>query len=158
MLNERLIKVIERERLLNESQLGFRPKKSCTHGVYILSTVIGKLKRERIKGVLSFVDLKAAYDSVNRDKLFEAMDKLGLGGKFQRIIGSLYHNDNIIFEVNGSDTKPLYLKQGVRQGCNLSATLFKIITYRIIDELEKCKGYKLDERKITSFLMRMTGL
>ena len=140
LINERLVKLIEKENLLNESQLGFRPKKSCTHGVYILSTVIGKMKRSKLKGVLTFVDLKAAYDSVDRNRLFEAMNKLGLGGKVQGIIGSLYHQDKIIFEVNGSNTEPLYLKQGVRQGCNLSPTLFNILMREVADKLQGREG------------------
>ena len=70
--------------------------------------VIQKIKKEKIEGVLTFIDLKAAYDSVSRIELFNEMNAMGLGGRFQKLIGSLYHQDKIVFEVNGSLTKPLY--------------------------------------------------
>ena len=97
--------------------------------------------------------MKAAYDSVSRIKLFEALDSIGLGGKVQRLIGSLYKNDNIVFEVNGSTTKPLFLKQGVRQGCNLSPTLFNILMKKIADTIQSTeKGIKLGGHTLTIVL------
>ena len=153
LVNERLVTLIEEENLLNECQLGFRPKKSTRTGVFTLSMVIQKIKKERLPGVLSFIDLKAAYDSISREKLFESMDRLGLGGRFQQLIGSLYRNDKIVFEVNGSATKPLYLKQGVRQGCNLSPTLFNILMKGVADKIQATgKGINLGGRILTILL------
>ena len=139
LVNERLVAVIEEEKLLNDCQLGFRPKKSTRTGVFTLSMAIQKIKKDRIPGVLTFVDLKAAYDSVSREKLFAAMNSLGLGGRFQKLIGSLYRDDKIVFEVNGSATDPLYLRQGVRQGCNLSPTLFNILMKDVADRVQGTK-------------------
>ena len=103
--------------------------------------------------VLTFVDLSAAYDSVNRQALFKAMNALGLGGKVQQVIGSLYQNDRIIFEVNNSTTKPLFLTQGVRQGCNLSPILFNILLKQVADQLqESLTGVELDGEVISILL------
>ena len=103
--------------------------------------------------VLTFVDLSAAYDSVNRQALFRAMDAIGLGGKVQQVIGSLYQNDRIIFEVNNSSTKPLHLTQGVRQGCNLLPTLFNILLKQVADQLQdSLTGVELDGEVISILL------
>ena len=59
LVNERLVRLVESEKLLNECQLGFRPKKSTRTGVYTVSMVIQKIKKDKIPGVLTFVDLKA---------------------------------------------------------------------------------------------------
>ena len=153
LMNERLVKLVEEEHLLSDCQLGFRPKKSTRTGVYTLSMVIQKIKKEKIEGVLTFIDLKAAYDSVSRIELFNEMNAMGLGGRFQKLIGSLYHQDKIVFEVNGSLTKPLFLKQGVRQGCNLSPTLFNILMKRIADKMQATmSGIKLGGRTLTILL------
>ena len=54
------------------------------------------------------------------------MERYGMGGNLLRIIQSIYYNDQVIFQVNGEQCKPLYLKRGVKQGCNLSPVLFNL--------------------------------
>ena len=153
LFNKRLVKLIESKRLLNDCQIGFRPKKSTRAGVFIVSTVIEKAKASKTPLVLTFVDLAAAYDSVSRKSLFEAMNDLGLGGKVQQLIGSLYTNDAICFEVNGNPTKPLYLTQGVRQGCNLSPTLFNILMCQVARKVQDSfSGIELDGKILSVIL------
>ena len=130
---------------MNDSQIGFRPNLGTRQGVFTISSAIDKAKKKKIPLVLTFVDLSAAYDSVDRQALFRAMDAIGLGGKVQKIIGSLYNQDRIVFEVNGTKTAPLFLTQGVRQGCNLSPTLFNILLKQVADDLQSSlTGIELD--------------
>ena len=153
LLNTRLVKVIEENELLDHSQIGFRPKYSTRAGVYTLSTVIEKAKKLKIPLVLTFVDLAAAYDSVSRPALFRALDNLGLGGRVQKLIKSLYTNDSIVFEVNSESTVPLFLTQGVRQGCNLSPTLFNILMKQVATDLQNSlTGILLDGRVLSIIL------
>ena len=153
ILNTRLTRLVEEKELLNQSQIGFRPNQGTRQGVFTIGTLIEKAKAKKIPMVLTFVDLSAAYDSVNRQALFKAMNALGLGGKVQQVIGSLYQNDRIIFEVNNSTTKPLFLTQGVRQGCNLSPILFNILLKQVADQLqESLTGVELDGEVISILL------
>ena len=58
LINVRLTTLVEKNQLLNECQIGFRKEKSCRDGVFILSTMIEKIKQTNAPAVLSFIDLK----------------------------------------------------------------------------------------------------
>ena len=115
LINTRLVKLVEAEEILSQSQIGFRPGKSTRSAVFTLGVVIGIIKQWKLPAILSFIDLAAAYDSTNRMALFEALNDQGLGGKFTQLIASIYTRDYVTFEVNGSETRPMYMTKGVRQ-------------------------------------------
>ena len=65
---------VEEKKLLPEGQAGFRKKRSTVDNVYILSHVIqrAKLRNKRIYAM--FVDLKAAFDTVDREILWKILE------------------------------------------------------------------------------------
>ena len=65
--------------------------------------------------VLYFTYLPQAYDSVDRVKMFNTLEKLGLGPKFIRTVKAMYSGDSIVNEQHGEKTRPLYLGRGLRQ-------------------------------------------
>ena len=52
-------------------------------------------------------------------------------------IANIYKGDKTCINLNKEVTKELTITSGIKQGCTGSATLFKLITYLIITELEK---------------------
>ena len=51
------------------------------------------------------------------------------------------------------------ISSGIRQGCTLSSTIFKMITYRIMEEIERmCKGVIMEDKKINSLFYADDGL
>jgi hypothetical protein len=64
ILNTRLMNLLETENLLSNCQFGFRKKKSTQDALLILSTVIEKARQNKDDALLTFIDLKAAYDKV----------------------------------------------------------------------------------------------
>ena len=64
------------------------------------------------------------------------MNDLGFGGRAQHLIESIYTNDRIYFEVNNEPTATMYMTKGVRQGCNLSPTLFNFLMKKVADRLQ----------------------
>ena len=56
--------LLETENLLSNCQFGFRKKKSTQDALLILSTVIEKARQNKDDALLTFIDLKAAYDKV----------------------------------------------------------------------------------------------
>ena len=78
VLTERLRKEIEDKEILPESQTGFRMGVgvlwiTCTHIIH--TTVRGRKRGKTKKGKVCafFIDLKAAFPSVNRAKLLEVL-------------------------------------------------------------------------------------
>ena len=79
VLTKRLRVEVKGQRLLPPSQAGFRRGMGCVNNIYVLNHVINRqVTRMERKMVIFFIDLKAAFDSVNRDVLVRAMRKRGV--------------------------------------------------------------------------------
>lgn len=58
------------------NQTGFRKRKETIDNIYTLNYLINRwVNRKKGKMVILFVDTKAAFDSVDRGKLIEAIRK-----------------------------------------------------------------------------------
>ena len=89
--------------------------------------------------VTAFLDISKAYDNVDRDKLYERLRELGMGGRTRSLIISLYAVDFLKFQVNGELTRALYPRVGVKQGCFLSPPIFNLIMTLMAERLNNTK-------------------
>ena len=126
LLNERITEVVERHRILGEAQNGFRKGRSGTDSAFVLNSILWKSLSKKKKTHLAFLDLAKAYDSVDRNVLWEKLRKLGFGGNFLKSLQSMYKGDYVTCQTNGATTNPVYLGRGLRQGCSLSPILFAL--------------------------------
>ena len=126
VLNERLTTVAEKYNLLGEIQNGFRKDRSAADNTFVLDTILWKARAAKKKVHLGFVDISKAYDSVNRSILWKKLSSIGIKGEFLASLMSIYKDDSIDCMVNGSLTRPIFLRRGLRQGCSLSPLLFAL--------------------------------
>ena len=126
LLNERLIKVTEKHKLLGEIQNGFRKGRCGADNNFVLNTILWKYKALRKPVHMSFIDISKAYDSVDRDILWKKLASLGFSGDFLASLKALYTNDSVDCVVNGLPTRPIFQRRGLRQGCALSPLLFAL--------------------------------
>ena len=89
---------------------------------------------------MCFIDLRKAYDSVNRDLLWKAMREYGITEKIVKILNSLYDNTRAKVRVKGKLSEFLSLKTGVKQGCVLSPLLFNIFMDWVVRRVMKAMG------------------
>ena len=149
VLGERL-KVIA-ERILPDSQAGFRKGKSAMDNIYILNRIVEqRIRRPGGKLVAFFVDFKAAFDTMDRKILWETMKEKKVDEGLIRRIREIYKETVNTVRVQQKETQEFWTKKGVRQGCPLSPTLFAIYLADIDDYLEKRQdgGIVLGKRKI----------
>ena len=60
--------------------------------VFLLQTIIEKVvNKGKKKLYVAFIDVKKAYDTVNRDGLIKRLKELGIIGIFLRNIASMYN-------------------------------------------------------------------
>ncbi|XP_039311279.1 uncharacterized protein LOC120359054 [Solenopsis invicta] len=79
VLAERLREEVERKRILAPSQTGFRRGVGTIDQIYVLNYLINKrVAVRKSKMVVLFVDLKAAFDSVDREILIQMMRERGV--------------------------------------------------------------------------------
>lgn len=124
LLKTRVEAVVEGKLL--EAQAGFRKHRSCQDMIFILRMLRGYSKEVRQAIYGCFVDLRKAYDSVDRETLWKVLQHYGIDGDLLDMIKLLYRNTRAAIRVGEGRTEEFSLKAGVKQGCVLSPLLFNI--------------------------------
>lgn len=117
-----------------DSQAGFRRGKSTTENIFVLNHIIQREKendRGEEKIFAIFVDLKAAFDNIDREKLWYIMEEKGIDCKLINRIRRIYENTEMSIRTKDGLTRGFMTKKDVRQGCVLSPALFNIYILRI---------------------------
>ena len=69
-----------------------------------MKEIIDKAKREGNEVYCAFLDLEKAYDTVNRDIMWEIMRKKGFNKKIINILKSMYKETKAIFRLGYIET------------------------------------------------------
>jgi hypothetical protein len=125
IVEERLMKEMNQRGVLPDGQAGFRKGRGTMDNVYILNHIIGnEIKKRGSKICAFFVDLKAAFDNVERDLLWEYLRKKGINEQLVTKIEEIYEETISRVRVDGRVSECFKTYKGVRQGCPLSPSLF----------------------------------
>jgi len=139
VLGGRLEEELEEGRKIPPNQTGFRKGVGTMDNIYVLNYLVNKrLSREGGKVVAFFVDLKAAFDSVDREVLERVLKERGVReGLVIRCMDLLRERKSRV-------------RIGVRQGCPLSPSLFNILTADVEEYMGKGRwgGVRLKGEKI----------
>ncbi|CAC5401445.1 unnamed protein product [Mytilus coruscus] len=66
ILNERLVKWLDEREIINDEQNGFMKGKSTIDHISTITSIIETRKKCKLSTYVAFIDLKKAYDSINR--------------------------------------------------------------------------------------------
>ena len=102
---------------------------------------------------LCFVDLRKAYDTVNRAALWEVMKTYNIPPDVIRRIRDLHTNTEVQVRAFGGLSDKFLVDSGVRQGCVMSPTLFNVF----MDFIVKKTLNKKDFPKGVRLAYRVTG-
>ena len=81
---------------------------------------------EKWLAICIFLDLRSAFDSVNRRLLIESLLEIGLPSCFVAIIAAMYRRVKFVVKVMGKFSRLVMSHLGVKQGCTLSPKLFSL--------------------------------
>ena len=81
---------------------------------------------------LLFIDLTKAYDSVPLNKLWEVLEKSTINTRLIEAIKLLYKGCSSKIRIGNLTTKGFKVTEGLRQGCSLSPTVFKVYLERVL--------------------------
>ena len=104
-----------------------------------MSSVVRNRKNLGKDTFLCFVDFKKAFDSVNRNLLLYKLSSIGITGSMYKAISSLYSNPKSRVLLRELQTDYFECPMGVKQGDNLSPTLFAIFVNDLADEIKNSK-------------------
>ena len=112
--------------LLGDEQAGFRDGYSTLDHIFVLDTIINIYLSKKKRLCCAFVDLKKAFDLVDRSSLLGKLIGSGINGKVITVLYNLYHNAKSSLLLDGRISEPFTCNIGLRQGENLSPILFAI--------------------------------
>ena len=128
----------------SHEQYGFRPGRSTTDPLLIAETLISHSLEYNFDLWLVSIDLRKAFDRVEQDALFCALEEQGLEPGYRYILQQVYKdqigilNENISFPIS----------RGVRQGDVLSPMLFNAVLEKALSmwksQLRGCGFYLQD--------------
>ena len=130
-----------RESHIREQQAGFRRGRSCIDHIFVVRQVLELRKAYRVPTLACFLDIKGAFDSVDRSRLWDILAKAGIPVKIISLIKSMYENQSTVVRASGSLSDDFSPCTGVWQGAVLSPILFTWVIDRIINEALSCPLY-----------------
>ena len=118
-----------------EAQNGFTRKKGCTDGTFSLNLLLNKRKDAHLDTHILFIDLKKAFDTVNREALFLILGKYGVPAHIISLIETLHSECKVNIAI-GKETAQVNSTVGVKQGDNLAPVLFLFMMQAAMDSIK----------------------
>ena len=152
------------ENILPESQCGFRRDRGTADMIFVARQMQEKCREHRKDLYLAFIDLSKAFDTVNRDLLWEVLGKLGVPAKFCNLLRQL-HDGMQACVSNGGQQSPFFsVDVGVKQGCVLAPTIFNmfistvtLLSHKHLDPTDGIRiQYRLDGSLFNIRLLQAT--
>ena len=132
---ERLKHALDRK--LHCEHAGFSKDKSCTDHIAALRIIIEQCTEWQLTPLYTnFIDFEKAFDSVDRNVIWQLMGHYGVPPKFIKLIQELYEASCCQVIHNGKLSEPFEMNTGVRQGCLLLPIIFIMVVDWIMREVE----------------------
>ncbi|KAH9583147.1 hypothetical protein MS3_00000436 [Schistosoma haematobium] len=113
--------------VLREIQADFRHGRGCIDHIFTIRQVLEHRYTYRRPTIVVFLDLKAAFDSIDREILWQCLLLKGVPQKCINLVKALYSNTTSRAKAYGEMSSAFAAPIGVRQGCPLSPFLFNFI-------------------------------
>jgi hypothetical protein len=116
------------EKLLRTNQNGFRRHRSTLEPILTLRRLIEEISvKQNVSSCAVFVDFTKAFDSVDRQRMFQILSAYGIPSKIINAIRCIYDNSHSFVSTQEGDTASFPVKTGVLQGDTLAPFLFIIV-------------------------------
>ena len=126
IIERRLSKWCETNRIFEQEQVGFRPGSTTVHQIFTFAEITRKRKNKHQPTYCCFLDIRKAYDTVWREGLWKKLEAIGVNEKLVKVIKNTYANVRSRVIVNDKLSDWFDIGIGLRQGCVLSPLLFLV--------------------------------
>lgn len=149
----RLDKYLEQNNIICSEQIGFRKGARTSDHIFTLKTVIDNYFKKNKYLFACFVDLKKAFDTVNREALLSKLFNYNIRGNFFNVLKDMYNNVTFSVKLTEGVTDSFQSTIGVKQGCILSPSLFSLYMNDLVDNFDaECDPVYLNEKQLSCLL------
>jgi Reverse transcriptase (RNA-dependent DNA polymerase) len=120
---------------LSIEQGGFRAKRGCTDQILTLNEWIKQSMCRGKPRFMAFLDIKAAYDQVDRNLLWAKCRSRGVPANLIRVLKSLFDDNQSFVAINGKSSEPFPILSGLLQGSLLSPLLYSVFIDDLVEDL-----------------------
>lgn len=135
VLNKRLYLWAEDEDKISAEQAGFRKGYSTIDHIFTLVSLIRNKLNDKRGGKVyaAFIDYRKAFDSVDRNKLWQTLQEMKTSTKYLTLFKSMYNSVQACVRWDGELSEFFHCPSGVRQGCLLSPLIFSLFIAEVAD-------------------------
>lgn len=120
VVNTRLTDWLEARGLRATGQAGFRQGYRTTENCFVLRALIERARAKGVKLYCCAVDFEKAFDTVDRQQLWAALRRAGVGGSMLAAIQAMYAEVMVCVRTEEGLSGTFQSLLGVKQGCPLS--------------------------------------
>ena len=137
VLDFKLSPFINEHELISEEQGGFRIGRGTIESLFNILSARSYAYDKNVPFMVTFLDLKKAYDKVFRDGLLKLFWNMGIRGRLWRVIREMYNKTVTAVKMESNVTKFFDSVLGILQGSVLGPTLFNLLINDIITKTKK---------------------
>ena len=144
--------------VLPESQCGFRRGRSTIDMIFVARQLQEKCREQHQDLYLAFVDLTKAFDTVNRDLLWNILRKCGCPPTFIAILQQFHTGMCAQVVMAGSQSSSFPVEVGVNQGCVLAPIIFNLllVAKTLVSQQKSCNHLIAMELSIVLMVVSST--
>lgn len=136
------------DEVLRPNQNGFRQGRSTTSHILALRRIVEELKNYDKEAILTFIDFRKAFDSIDRVKMFLILEAYGIPPDVVKAIKVTYEETSAIVITPEGETNAFTINTGVLQGDPLAPFLFIIcLDYALRFSITESDGLTLNRRR-----------
>lgn len=143
LLLEDLQTWVEEKSAIPLHQTGFAKSVGTTTNILSMAMLMDKAEAKRMSLYLCFIDYKAAFDHVNRTRLWSKLHSWGLPQPLLNLLINL-HTDTWLQVKLGNGTlllRRIPTEKGLKQGCVLAPTLFNLYIADLVPFPNSCNSH-----------------
>jgi len=122
---------------ISDAQAGGKEKRSTTDHLLILKEIAREQRRRKKPLYIVFLDVTKAFDKAWLDGIMYAMHQNGLTGPLWNIVRKMNQNLTATIKTKDGPTRPIKIKDSIRQGGVLSGLQYATLMDEIAKEIAK---------------------